>query len=199
MRSPPASWARAVARPTALHALGHCGGHLAQSAARFSFRAASERRRARRRTPAQDEQRASRGAVGSRLLGGKVPRWPPGRRSLLTGGAHASVDTPRVRVASSRPQYTSSGFIGSSRTRPGAGTSTSSRSMGCDSRSSGRRSRRVGGRDRRCLHARPSPAARREARGLRELEHEHEIAAERSPLDPTHNVLPFSTDDLATS
>lgn len=94
-----------------------------------------------------------------------MPRWPPGRRFLLTGGAHASVDTPRVRGASSRPHHTSSGFIGNSRTGPGAGTSTSSRSMGCDSRSSGRRSRRLGGRDRRCPHARPSPAARRGARG----------------------------------
>ena len=104
------------------------------------------------------------------------------------------------RVASSRPHYTSSGFIGSSRTGPGAGTtSTSSRSMECDSRSSGRRSRRLGGRDRRCPHARPSPAARRGARGYGNSTTNTRLLPNGSPLDPTHSVLPFSTDDLATS
>jgi hypothetical protein len=132
-------------------------------------------------------------------FGGKVPRWPPGRRSLLTGGAHASVDTPRVSVASSRPHHTSSGFNGSSRTGPGAGTSTSSRSMRCDSRSSGRRSRRPGGCDRRCPRARPSPAARRGARGDGNSTTNTRLLPNGSPLDPIHSVLPFSTDDLATS
>ena len=154
-----------------------------------------------RRAPAADEQRASRGAVGWRLLWWQSAAVAA-RATIPTYRRCARLGLIRrgSRVASSRPHYTSSGFIGSSRTGPGAGTtSTSSRSMECDSRSSGRRSRRLGGRDRRCPHARPSPAARRGARGYGNSTTNTRLLPNGSPLDPTHSVLPFSTDDLATS
>jgi hypothetical protein len=49
------------------------------------------------------------------------------------------------------------------------------------------------------VRMRPSPASRRGARGYGNSTTNTRLLPNGSPLDPTHSVLPFSTDDLATS
>ena len=101
VRSPPASWARAVARATAFHALGHRGGHLAQSAARFSLSVQGRlgKRGVRRLLRTTRERLVQRppDACSRRRAGGSVETSPP-RRSAADARAAAHVALAAMRA-----------------------------------------------------------------------------------------------------